>query len=287
MLIFIFGFICAIIVLVIIGGIVEKNNKTKKDNEANIINEKNLNENESTEFEDIKNQFKMLRKNWMSDLKDMERAIEELIAIRNEKSNILFNFKNKSKELQSKMENSIQLYKKSRDESLKDNYSKFALENDNVQDSIKEIEIDLKEQNTIIDNYLEKRDQLKENIENLKYQEKETLLNVNSLKRIQEIESKLNSYDSGEYLKNLDKVMEYNSKIKATKKVSMNLNKNEDKILSEELLLSGAKKKFKDDFNVNLKMEELWIENNSEKLTNSSNKVENSCNKKMVDNLFS
>ncbi len=284
MVLFIIGFLCVLIILILLGKRLQPN-FIKKENR--IQSEENNEKTENYEFENIKDHFQVLRNNWKADLKQIENAIQELCSIRDEKNKILFDQKNKSNEIKLNMEKHIQLYRQSKNDSLKEKYSKLSLENESIQNKIKEIEANLFEKNDIIKNYIEKKEQLKNNLENLKLQEKETILNVNSLKKIQEIETKLDSFGENEYNKSIERLKEYNSKVVSLAKANIQLNKNENKDFDEELLMSGREKKYNEEFNLNLKMEELWSENQNEKLPVKSNKNDLCSQKKDVEKLFS
>ncbi len=203
----------------------------------------------------------------------MESAIHELSLIRDEKAKNLTNLTSRSQELQLILAELIQTYKSTKDESLKQEYSKLANERDSLQKRIEDIHVNLAEQNELIDNYNEKKEQIQANLTNLKEHEKETLLNINSFKKIQEIEKNLSTISENNYNKTLEKVQEYNAKIKATAKISIQLNQKSNQTLDDELMLSGADNKYNNEFKQNLKMEEMWNINKEKKIDTDKNRV--------------
>ncbi|WP_186647516.1 hypothetical protein [Fluviispira vulneris] len=206
-------------------------------------------------------------------MKLMESAIHELSLIRDEKAKNLTNLTSRSQELQLILAELIQTYKSTKDESLKQEYSKLANERDSLQKRIEDIHVNLAEQNELIDNYNEKKEQIQANLTNLKEHEKETLLNINSFKKIQEIEKNLSTISENNYNKTLEKVQEYNAKIKATAKISIQLNQKSNQTLDDELMLSGADNKYNNEFKQNLKMEEMWNINKEKKIDTDKNRV--------------
>ncbi len=217
----------------------------------------------SPDFEVIKSQFANTRKNWGNDLKQIENAIQGLCTLRNEKSKSLQNSIKKLTSIQLNMDQCIQLYKKNNEEILKEKYSKLSFEKEDIEENIKTLENSILEQNIIIKNYEEKLLQSQQKLSALIREEEDAIADYIALNKINELNTKLNFSKEDEYLKNLNKVKEYNSKIKSMANISLDLQSHDCEILNQELLTAGKVEIKNSEFNQNLKMEDLWPSDNN------------------------
>lgn len=217
----------------------------------------------SPDFEVIKSQFANTRKNWENDLNQIEKAIQGLCTLRNEKLKSLQNSIKKLSNIQLNMDQCIQLYKKNNEEILKEKYSKLSFEKEDIEENIKTLENSILEQNIIIKNYEEKLLQSQQKLSALIREEEDAIADYIALNKINELNTKLNFSKEDEYLKNLNKVKEYNSKIKSMANISLDLQSHDCEILNQELLTAGKVEIKNSEFNQNLKMEDLWPSDNN------------------------
>ncbi|APJ02834.1 hypothetical protein [Silvanigrella aquatica] len=296
MLIFIVGFFCAFLLLGVIGIFYQNNDQEKKESKEGEVHKKNeanpdlpiQNKKSVCEYDQIQSKFAIIRADWTKDLTEIKNALNELSQLCDEKNKIVKNLKDNLNQVYLNMEESIHEYKKTKAEIYQEKYTNLAIEKDKIIAKIHDIESDLSEQNNLICSYYEKKDQLQKNLEHLKYQEQETILNIKSLKKIEYLEAKIAAANE-QKIECLDFANDSSHKIKA----SLNSIQTQEQSLEDELLQYGLNKKYKENFNMNVKMEELWEENKSSDVENSQNKIQNENLKikkqdsSTINNLFS
>ena len=209
--------------------------------------------------ESIKSQFRKTRDDAIRDFDAMKEAVGQLITIREDKAQLLQNFSKASKDYAAKMAGAIDLYKKHQDEKYKLAYGKFAEEHEKAEARIDELEAEIHEQDKLIDGYKLKLQELKDNIDNLKNEEAETVADIVSSRKITELNAKLQGLSSDTQSQNIQAIREARKQLKAGAKLSNELLGSGDKLeLETKLLSAGVASKHSDVFDQLVKLDNVF-----------------------------
>ena len=233
----------------------------------------------------IKNQFRKTREDWNKDYNEMLSAVSQLVQIKDGKLDEIRRLSQLITELQTKMEGAIALYKQNPDERLKEEYSKLAYTKEEAEDKIRNLTEEIKEQTTVIDTYKARLSNLKEDIENLKKEEAETIADIVSSRKIKDLNSKLSTMSQNYQSKNLETIRETRKILKSEAKLGSEISGIDKSSLDQKLIGMGKISKHLDTFDKAVKLDTIFMEGSSSEVKQIPEKPIKTDTKK-IDDLF-
>jgi chromosome segregation ATPase len=209
--------------------------------------------------EAIRNQFRKTREDWTKDYNEMKAAIAQLVQIRDNKIDEVQKLNTLVEELEVKMSGAINLYKQTQDETLREEYSKLAYTKEEAGSKIATLEKEIQEQNIIIENYKTRLNGLKQDIDNLKKEEAETIADIVSSKKINELNDKLQGLSQNHQAKNLEVIRDARKQVKSEAKLGAEISGLEKTSLDQKLMASGKVSKYLDVFDESVKLDKIFI----------------------------
>lgn len=205
----------------------------------------------------IRNQFRKTREDSIRDYNEMKNSVADLISIRNERATQLQNMHKKEDELTAKMKGAIDLYKKSQDEALRVKYGQLAEEKTKLEADIDALDLQVKQQEQLIEQYKSKLQDLQKSIESLKNEEAETVADIVSTRKITELNNKLQGLSTDTQTKNLEAIREARAKAKSLADLSGSLSGQQVLKLDQQLLTAGTTSKHLDEFDQAVNLNKL------------------------------
>jgi phage shock protein A len=214
--------------------------------------------------EAIRNQFRKTREDWVKDYNEMLSAISQLVQIKDSKEDEVKKLYGLNKDLTTKMEGAITLYKQNPDERYKEEYSKLAYTKEEAEGKIASLQEEISEQTILIEQYKGRLAGLKDDIEKLKKEEAETVADIVSSKKITELNSKLQGISQNYQSKNLEVIRESRKLIKSEAKLGSELTGMNKTSLDQKLMGAGKVSKHLDVFEKAVKLDTIFIDTPSE-----------------------
>ncbi len=205
----------------------------------------------------IRNQFRKTQEDSIRDYNEMKSAVAELLTIRNSRAHDIEVMHKESDLLQSKMNGAIELYKKTQDEALRAKYGELAEKRTALETKIDEFEVEVTKQKSLIEQYKSKLGKLQSSIEDLKREEAETVADIISSRKINELNSKLQGLSTDTQTKNLEAIRQARLTAKAQAQLSGDLSGDKVEVLDAKLLTAGATSKHLDAFDNAVKLDKL------------------------------
>lgn len=210
--------------------------------------------------EAIKNQFRKTREDWTKDYNDMKSSVAQLIQINEDKLAEIKKLQNLDEELDLKMQGAINLYKKTQQESLKEEYGKLAYTKEETLSKIESIKAEVLEQDKVIATFKNRLSTLQQDIENLKKEEAETIADIVSSKKVNELNSKLQGLSKNYQTKNLDTIRDARKQLKSEAKLGSELSGLEKTEMDQKLIASGKVSKHFDAFDKAVTLDRIFLE---------------------------
>jgi len=194
----------------------------------------------------IRNQFRKTREDWGKDYTEMRDAVAQLCQIRDDKMDELKSLTHVSQDMGDKMQGAIAEYKKSQNEVIKEMYVKYASNKEEAENKIKQLQDEIVDQEKEITIHKTKLQALKTDIENLKKEEAETVADIVSSKKMNELNNKLGLKEEDVQSKNLDAIREARKQIKSSAKLNAEMAglNSPTADLESKLISSGKATKF-------------------------------------------
>ena len=209
--------------------------------------------------EAIRNQYRKTREDWAKDYNDMKSSIAQLIQIKDDKLQEIKKLQGLIEELDLKMNGAINLYKQTQDERLKEEYGKLAYTKEEAFSKIESITNEVNEQEKVIATFKNRLTALQTDIENLKKEEAETIADIVSSKKVNELNSKLQGLSRNYQTKNLDAIRDARKQLKSEAKLSSELSGFEKSEMDQKLIASGKVSKHFDAFDKAVTFDKMFI----------------------------
>lgn len=237
----------------------------------------------------IRNQFRKTREDSIRDYNQMRDAVAELCKIRDSKVVEMNELTNSSKQADSMMLGAIESFKKTSDERYKEAYARFAADKEKFESRLDELETEVAQQDKMIESYKGRLMSLQKDIEDLKKEEAETVADIVSSRKINELNDKLQGLSQDAQSKNLEAIREARNKAKSVAKLSNELSGTDQKEFEKKILASGKASKHLAAFEEAVKFDKVFaieapivsIEAKESKVEKVTSSVTN------VDKLFS
>jgi phage shock protein A len=210
--------------------------------------------------EAIRNQFRKTREDWTKDYNDMKSSIAQLIQIRDDKLLEIKKLQGLTEELDLKMQGAINIYKQNQDEQLKEEYGKLAYTKEEAISKIEAITTEVGEQEKVIMTFKNRLTTLQADIEKLKKEEAETIADIVSSKKVNELNSKLQGLSHNYQTKNLDAIRDARKQLKSEAKLSSELSGFEKTEMDQKLIASGKVAKHFDAFDKAVTLDRIFVE---------------------------
>ncbi len=198
--------------------------------------------------ENIKAQFRKTKEDWTRDYSTMREAVAELIRIREMKMDEVKKLNKESDEVEVKMAGAIELFKKTPDERFRSAYGQLAAKNEGIELRIKELMVEIDEQQKTLERYKLRLLELQRQIEDLSKEEAETVADIVSGQKIRELNDRLSGLSMDSQSKNLEAIRSARQKAKAVAKLSTELSGADKSDFDMELKKAGAGSKHVDSF---------------------------------------
>jgi len=209
--------------------------------------------------EAIRNQFRKTREDWSKDYTEMKSAIAQLMQLRDTKVDEAKRLQTLVGEVETKMHGAITLYKQSQDEAMREEYSKLAYVKEESEAKILALSTEVGEQNTLIDNYKSRLNGLKQDLDNLKKEEAETIADIVSSKKINELNDKLQGLSHNYQTKNLEAIRDARKQIKSVAKLGSEISGLDKTNLDQKLIATGKVSKHLSAFDDAVKLDKIFI----------------------------
>jgi chromosome segregation ATPase len=209
--------------------------------------------------EAVRNQFRKTREDWTKDYNEMKSSVAQLVQIRDDKLGEIKKLHSLIEELDLKMHGAINLYKESQNEALKEEYGKLAYTKEEAVTKIKAVADEVAEQEQAITTFKNRLSSLKNDIENLKKEEAETIADIVSSKKVNELNSKMQGLSKNHQDKNLEAIRVARKQIKSEAKLGSELSGLDKSDLDQKLIMSGKASKHFDAFEEAVKFDKIFI----------------------------
>jgi phage shock protein A len=196
----------------------------------------------------IRAQFRKTREDWTREYSEMRNAVAQLQTLRDERFKELTEHQKQYAEISQKMDGAITLYRQSKDETCRTRYAALAEQRDQVSGEISAIQNSLTEQDVALEQYKEKLRTFQDRIEALKKEEAETVADIVSSRKINELNNKLAGLSTDTQTKNLEAIREARSLAVSTAKLSATLSSTGTEDIDKKLLSAGATSKHMSEF---------------------------------------
>jgi phage shock protein A len=220
--------------------------------------------------ETIRNQFRKTREDWTKDYDEMRSSIAQLIQIRDDKLAEIKKLHGLVEELDLKMNGAINLYKQTANEALKEEYGKLAYTKEEAISKIGAITGEVTEQEQVIGTFKNRLMTLKTDIENLKKEEAETIADIVSSKKVNELNAKLQGLSKNYQTKNLEAVRDARKQLKSEAKLSSELSGLDKTDMDQKLMVSGKVSKHFDAFDKAVTFDKMFVETEKPKEISAS-----------------
>lgn len=227
----------------------------------------------------IRNQFRKTREDKIKTYNELHSAVADLCAIRNQKSDEIENLELKVKQLETSMNGTIVDFKRTQDEKFRELYSELSIEKEKAESRSDELSVEIEKQSFEIERYSENLKNLKSEIDGLQQEEAETVADIVSNQKMQELNARLSGLSLDSQSKNIQAIREARLKSKATAQLSSEISGANKDALRKKVLASGKNASHLKSFDQAVALDKVFVETSKlEKLPEPS---------KAIDDLFS